>query len=91
MSNEARENFEVWAVHYGLQVSRFMEDGSYTSGETRKAWNAWQALSAEVKGRCKSMSINFHSVTTDSMPERPEVTKDLERRFEAQELAKVHE
>jgi hypothetical protein len=34
------------------------------------------------------MSIKFRSGATDSMPERLQVTKDLERRFKEQEAAK---
>jgi hypothetical protein len=34
------------------------------------------------------MSINFRSGATDSMPERLQVTQDLERRFKEQEAAR---
>jgi hypothetical protein len=34
------------------------------------------------------MAINFRSFATDSMPERLQVTQDLERRFKEQEAAK---
>jgi hypothetical protein len=35
------------------------------------------------------MPVNFRAAATDSMPERIQVTQDLERRFREQEAAKA--